>query len=43
MLSLYFFGGILAGFFFQDYGLMFFHFMLAAGYAGIFYYSVRKS
>ena len=43
LLSLYFFGGILAGFFFQDYGLMLFHFMLAAGYAGIFYYSVRKS
>lgn len=42
-LSLYFFGGILAGFFFHDYGLMLFHFMLAAGYAGIFYYSVRKS
>jgi cellulose synthase/poly-beta-1,6-N-acetylglucosamine synthase-like glycosyltransferase len=43
LLSLYFFGGILAGFFFHDYGLMLFHFMLAAGYAGIFYYSVRKS
>ena len=43
LLSLYFFGGILAGLFFHDYGLMFFHFLLTVGYAAIFFYSIRKS
>jgi cellulose synthase/poly-beta-1,6-N-acetylglucosamine synthase-like glycosyltransferase len=42
LLSLYFFAGILVGLFVHDYGLMFFHFMLAAGYAGIFYYSIKR-
>jgi hypothetical protein len=42
LLSLYFFAGILVGLFVHDYRLMFFHFMLAAGYAGIFYYSIKR-
>jgi hypothetical protein len=42
ILSLYFLAGIIIGLFVHDYGLMFFHFFLAAGYAGIFYYSIRN-
>jgi cellulose synthase/poly-beta-1,6-N-acetylglucosamine synthase-like glycosyltransferase len=42
LLSLYFFAGIFIGLFVGDYGLMFFHFLLAAGYAGIFYYSIKR-
>ncbi len=42
LLSLYFFAGILIGWMVEDYGLMLFHFMLGCGYAGIFYYSIRR-
>jgi cellulose synthase/poly-beta-1,6-N-acetylglucosamine synthase-like glycosyltransferase len=42
LLSLYFFAGILIGWFVGDYGLILFHFMLGSGYAGIFYYSIRS-
>ena len=42
LLCLYFLMGIVAGFLVKDYGLVFFHFMLALGYAGIFYYSVKN-
>jgi len=42
LLSLYFFSGIVIGFVVEDYGLILFHLMLALGYGGIFYYSVKK-
>lgn len=41
LLSLYFFAGIALGIIVGDYGLILFHLMLAMGYAGIFYYSIR--
>lgn len=41
LLSLYFFAGIALGIIVGDYGLIFFHLMLAMGYAGIFYYSIK--
>ena len=42
LLSLYFLSGILIGISIGDYGLIFFHLMLATGYASIFYYSLKK-
>jgi len=42
LLSLYFLSGILLGVLYGDYGLMIFHLMLAVGYAGVFYYSLKK-
>lgn len=42
LLSIYFFMGIVIGFVIGDYGLLLFHLMLALGYAGIFYYSIRN-
>ncbi|MCG8307381.1 MAG: glycosyltransferase family 2 protein [Cytophagales bacterium] len=41
ILSLYFFAGIAVGVTVGDYGLILFHFMLALGYASIFYYSIK--
>jgi len=41
ILSLYFFFGIFAGFYLADFGLLFFHIMLALGFASVFYYSVQ--
>ncbi|MCK5281046.1 MAG: histidine kinase, partial [Cyclobacteriaceae bacterium] len=41
LLSIYFFAGIVIGFAIGDYGLLLFHLMLAMGYAGIFYYSIK--
>jgi len=42
LLSLYFVFGIALGIIVKDYGLLLFHLMLALGYAGIFYYTVKK-
>ena len=42
LLSIYFFVGIVIGLAVGDYGLILFHLMLALGYAGIFYYSIKK-
>ena len=42
LLSVYFLLGIAAGIVVGDYGLILFHLMLALGYAGIFYYSLKK-
>lgn len=42
LLSIYFFIGIVIGFAIGDYGLLLFHLMLALGYAGIFYYSIKN-
>jgi cellulose synthase/poly-beta-1,6-N-acetylglucosamine synthase-like glycosyltransferase len=41
LLCLYFLFGIGAGIYLQDYGLIIFHTMLAAGFGAVFYYSVR--
>jgi cellulose synthase/poly-beta-1,6-N-acetylglucosamine synthase-like glycosyltransferase len=41
-LSLYFVFGIVLGIMVADYGLMLFHLMLALGYAGIFYYTLKS-
>ena len=41
LLSIYFFAGIVLGIMLGDYGLVLFHMMLALGYAGIFYYSIK--
>lgn len=41
-LSLYFLSGIVLAVFIGDYGLILFHLMLALGYAGIVYYSIRS-
>lgn len=40
-LCLYFLLGIGLGLYLQDYGLLLFHSMLAAGFGTVFYYSVR--
>lgn len=40
-LCLYFLFGLYLGFSIKDYGLMIFHIMLAIGFAGVFYYSVK--
>jgi cellulose synthase/poly-beta-1,6-N-acetylglucosamine synthase-like glycosyltransferase len=42
LLSLYFLAGIALGILVGDYGLIFFHLMLALGFAGIFYYSIKQ-
>lgn len=42
LLSLYFFGGIVIGIIVGDYGLILFHLLLALGYGGIFYYSIKQ-
>ncbi len=42
LLSIYFFSGIVIGLSIGDYGLILFHLMLSVGYAGIFYYSIKK-
>jgi len=42
LLSIYFFAGIVLGVVIGDYGLILFHLMLALGYAGIFFYSIKK-
>ncbi len=41
LLSLYFMGGIAAGVYLNDWGLMFFHVMLAFGFGLVFYHSVK--
>ncbi|MCU0369638.1 MAG: glycosyltransferase family 2 protein [Cyclobacteriaceae bacterium] len=43
LLCLYFIFGIVAGIWFKDGSLIFFHVMLAMGFGSIFYYSVRPS
>lgn len=41
-LSIYFLAGIIIGIAIGDYGLILFHLMMSLGYAGIFYYSIKK-
>ncbi|MCZ6900859.1 MAG: glycosyltransferase family 2 protein [Bacteroidetes bacterium] len=41
LFSLYFLFGIITGIILHDYGLMVFHIMLTAGFAGVFYHSIR--
>ena len=41
LLALYFIAGLVAGFMLGDYGLMFFHVMLALGFLVVFYHSVK--
>jgi cellulose synthase/poly-beta-1,6-N-acetylglucosamine synthase-like glycosyltransferase len=43
ILCLYFIFGIAAGIFLRDGGLIFFHSMLALGFGGVFYYSVKPA
>jgi cellulose synthase/poly-beta-1,6-N-acetylglucosamine synthase-like glycosyltransferase len=43
LLCLYFLFGIAAGIFLRDGGLIFFHAMLAMGFGGVFYYSVKPA
>ncbi len=43
ILCLYFLFGIVAGFFLHDGGLIFFHAMLAMGFGGVCYYSVKPA
>ncbi len=43
ILCLYFLFGIAAGVFLRDGGLIFFHAMLAMGFGGVFYYSVKPA
>lgn len=43
MLCLYFLFGISVGIFLKDGGLIFFHTMLAMGFGGVFYYSVKPA
>ena len=43
VLSIYFIFGIAFGIHLQDFGLILFHLMLAAGFGSVFYYSVRPS
>jgi len=40
---LYFLYGIYAGIVLNDYGLIFFHLMLASGFAGVFYHSIKQA
>jgi len=42
-LCLYFLFGIVAGIYLKDPGLIFFHVMLALGFGGVFYYSVKPA
>jgi cellulose synthase/poly-beta-1,6-N-acetylglucosamine synthase-like glycosyltransferase len=41
LLSLYFIGGVAAGVYLHDWGLIIFHVMLAVGFASVFYLSVK--
>ncbi|MEQ9290380.1 MAG: glycosyltransferase family 2 protein [Cyclobacteriaceae bacterium] len=41
LLSVYFIFGIVSGFMIEDYGLMFFHVMLAIGFGAIFIHSIK--
>ncbi len=41
-LSIYFLAGIIIGIAIGNYGLILFHLMMSLGYAGIFYYSIKK-
>ena len=41
LFCLYFLFGIITGIILHDYGLMAFHIMLTAGFAGVFYHSIR--
>jgi len=43
LLTVYFFGGIILGFYYKDYGLMPFHFMLFMGFAYVSFYSISHS
>lgn len=43
ILSIYFIFGIAFGIHLQDFGLILFHLMLAAGFGSVFYYSVRPA
>jgi len=42
-LFLYFLSGVGMGIYLGDFGLLIFHFMLAAGFAGVFYYSLKPN
>lgn len=42
LLSLYFFGGIAAGIYLHDWGLIIFHIMLALGFASVFFQSIKS-
>ncbi|MDN5205217.1 glycosyltransferase family 2 protein [Fulvivirgaceae bacterium BMA10] len=42
-LCVYFIFGIAAGIYLHDFGLIIFHIMLAAGFAGVFYHSVKPA
>ncbi|MEM6522988.1 MAG: cellulose synthase family protein [Bacteroidota bacterium] len=41
LLCLYFIGGIVAGIYLHDWGLIIFHIMLAMGFGSVFYHSIR--
>lgn len=43
VLSIYFIFGVAFGIHLQDFGLILFHLMLAAGFGSVFYYSVRPA
>jgi len=43
LLCLYFVFGIVFGVLLKDGGLIFFHVMLALGFGGVFYYSVKPA
>jgi cellulose synthase/poly-beta-1,6-N-acetylglucosamine synthase-like glycosyltransferase len=43
LFSIYFLLGVALGIYFEDYGLLAFHLMLALGYGAIFYYSIRHA
>jgi hypothetical protein len=42
LLMLYFAFGIGLGFYLADYGLIFFHLLLATGFAGILFYTIKN-
>lgn len=43
LLTIYFIFGIVFGIYLQDFGLILFHLMLAAGFGSVFYYSVKPA
>jgi len=43
LLCLYFLFGMAAGFYLNEYGLLFFHTLLMLGFGGVFYYSVKPA
>lgn len=43
VLCLYFIFGIVLGFYLRDFGLLFFHLMMALGFGFVFYYSVKPA